>query len=128
MSVTIRRGRTRAAHELGSPTVTAEVEAPTTGGSDQSRPRDDVEPVANETRDRIITGTVTIVPILGLGLVGWQVWNEWLHVSDLIVLFVCYLLTGFGVTVGFHRLFTHRAFKTSTPMRALLAALGSAAI
>jgi stearoyl-CoA desaturase (delta-9 desaturase) len=108
--------------------VTVEVEAPTTGGPDAARPRDDVQPVANETRDRIITGAVTIVPILGLGLVGWQVWNEWLHVSDLIVLVICYLLTGFGVTVGFHRLFTHRAFKTSTPVRAILAALGSAAI
>jgi stearoyl-CoA desaturase (delta-9 desaturase) len=105
--------------------VTVEVEAPHTPAK---APRDDVQPVGNETRDRIITGTVTVVPILGLGLVGWQVWNEWLHVSDLIVLFICYLLTGFGVTVGFHRLFTHRAFKTSTPVRAILAALGSAAI
>jgi stearoyl-CoA desaturase (delta-9 desaturase) len=37
-------------------------------------------------------------------------------------------LTGFGVTVGFHRLFTHRSFKTSRPMRALFAVLGSAAV
>src|SRR6476646_6000694 len=108
--------------------MTVEVQAPTKGASDDGRPRDDVQPVANETRDRIITGTVTIVPILGLGLVGWQLWNEWLHVSDLIVLFICYLLTGFGITVGFHRLFTHRAFKTSNAVRAILAVLGSMAI
>src|SRR6185312_3170126 len=108
--------------------MTVEVQAPTEGGTDSGRPRDDVQPVANETRDRIITGTVTIVPILGLGLVGWQLWNSWLHVSDLIVLFICYLLTGFGITVGFHRLFTHRAFKTSTAVRAILAVLGSMAI
>ena len=108
--------------------MTVEVQAPTEGGTDSGRPRDDVQPVANETRDRIITGTVTIVPILGLGLVGWQLWSSWLHVSDLIVLFICYLLTGFGITVGFHRLFTHRAFKTSTAIRAILAVLGSMAI
>src|SRR5829696_7936556 len=108
--------------------MTVEVQAPTEGGTDDGRPRDDVQPVANETRDRIITGAVTLVPILGLGLVGWQLWNSWLHVSDLIVLFICYLLTGFGITVGFHRLFTHRAFKTSTPVRATLAVLGSMAI
>jgi stearoyl-CoA desaturase (delta-9 desaturase) len=47
---------------------------------------------------------------------------------DLIVLFVTYLLTGLGITVGFHRLFTHRSFKTGPMMRALLAALGSAAV
>jgi stearoyl-CoA desaturase (delta-9 desaturase) len=36
--------------------------------------------------------------------------------------------TGLGVTVGFHRLFTHRAFKTNRWMRGGLAILGSAAI
>ena len=105
--------------------MTVEVEAPTTGGSDDARPRDDVQPVANETRDRIITGAVTLVPILGLGLVGWQLWNEWLHVSDLIVLFVCYLLTGFGITVGFHRMLTHRSFRTSKPVEYFFAAAGA---
>jgi len=38
------------------------------------------------------------------------------------------VLTGLGVTVGFHRLLTHRAFKTTRPIRATLAILGSAAI
>ena len=37
-------------------------------------------------------------------------------------------LPGLGVTVGFHRLLTHRAFKTTRPVRAALAILGSAAI
>ena len=41
---------------------------------------------------------------------------------------VGYMLTGLGVTVGFHRLFTHRSFKTRMPIRVLLAALGSAAV
>jgi stearoyl-CoA desaturase (Delta-9 desaturase) len=39
-----------------------------------------------------------------------------------------YTLTGLGITVGFHRLFTHRSFKTGKAVRAILAALGSAAI
>jgi stearoyl-CoA desaturase (delta-9 desaturase) len=39
-----------------------------------------------------------------------------------------YVLTGLGVTVGFHRLFTHRSFQTSPTMRGILAILGSAAI
>src|SRR3954454_21273700 len=90
--------------------------------------RDDVQPVANETLDRFLTGTVTVVPILALGIVAWQVWSELLGWSDLIVFAIMYVLTGFGVTVGFHRLFTHRAFKTGKTVRAILAALGSAAI
>ena len=89
---------------------------------------DDVEPCANETADRIITAIVTIVPFLALGLVVWQAWERLLHWHDFVVFGIVYVLTGLGVTVGFHRHFTHRAFKTSRPMRALLAVLGTAAI
>ena len=42
--------------------------------------------------------------------------------------FICYSLTGFGVTVGFHRHLTHRAFKAKRWLRGTLAILGSAAI
>ena len=89
---------------------------------------DDVEPVANETRDRIITGTISVVPFIGLLLVGWQVWNEYLHWSDIAVFAILYVSTALGVTVGFHRLFTHRSFATSRVLRGVFAALGSAAI
>jgi stearoyl-CoA desaturase (delta-9 desaturase) len=89
---------------------------------------DDVQPVKNETADRIATGIVTVVPILSLGLVAWQLWADWLGWSDLIVFGILYVLTGLGVTVGFHRLFTHRSFKTKAPVRAVFAVLGSAAI
>jgi stearoyl-CoA desaturase (Delta-9 desaturase) len=90
--------------------------------------RDDVEPVLHETADRIATGTVTAVPVLALGLVVWQVWGDFLRWSDVIVFAIMYVCTGLGVTVGFHRLFTHRSFKTSKPMRGVFAVLGSAAI
>jgi stearoyl-CoA desaturase (Delta-9 desaturase) len=88
----------------------------------------DVEPVANERLDRFLTGTVTVLPILALFVVGWQVWGDWLGWSDLIVFAIMYVLTGLGITVGFHRLFTHRSFKTTRGVRFVLAALGSAAI
>src|ERR1700754_133437 len=93
-----------------------------------SEQRDDVQPVANEPLDRFLTGLVTVLPILALGLVGWQVWSELLGWSDLIVFAIMYVATGLGITVGFHRLFTHRAFKTTKAVRGILAALGSAAI
>jgi stearoyl-CoA desaturase (delta-9 desaturase) len=89
---------------------------------------DDIEPVAHETLDRFLTGTVSIVPFLALGIVGWQLWASWLHWSDLAVFAILYVLTGLGVTVGFHRLFTHRAFKTKRWLRGVFAALGSVAI
>ncbi len=77
---------------------------------------------------RAATIVVTVVPVALVGLAAWRAWGGALRWSDLVVLAITYLLTGLGVTVGFHRLFTHRSFKTSAPLRALLAALGSAAV
>ncbi|CAA9533130.1 MAG: Fatty acid desaturase; Delta-9 fatty acid desaturase [uncultured Solirubrobacteraceae bacterium] len=90
--------------------------------------RDDVQPVANETRDRIVTGTVTVLPFIALIVAAWQTWNDLLHWHDLVVFIVVYLVTTMGITVGFHRLLTHRAFKTGPRTRGVIAALGSAAI
>jgi stearoyl-CoA desaturase (Delta-9 desaturase) len=89
---------------------------------------DDVEPVVNERRHRIITGIVTAVPILSLLLVAWQLWDSLLGWNDIFDFLLLYLLTGLGVTVGFHRLLTHRAFKSGRVIRGALAILGSAAI
>jgi stearoyl-CoA desaturase (delta-9 desaturase) len=88
----------------------------------------DVQPVANETRDRIITGLVTLVPFVALGLAAWQVWDQALHWRDIVLFLAMYLPIGLGVTVGFHRHLTHRSFKTHGWLRGLLAILGSAAI
>jgi stearoyl-CoA desaturase (Delta-9 desaturase) len=88
----------------------------------------DVQPVAHETLDRTITGLVTVLPVLALGVAVWQAWGGWLQMSDVLVFLILYVLTGLGVTVGFHRLLTHRSFKTGPVVRAVLAILGSAAI
>jgi stearoyl-CoA desaturase (Delta-9 desaturase) len=88
----------------------------------------DVQPVEHETLDRFLTGMVTLLPFLGLFVAGWQSWNQLLRWHDLVVFAVLYVLTGLGVTVGFHRLLTHRSFVTTKWVRGVLAALGSAAI
>ena len=89
---------------------------------------DDVQPVSHETVDRIATGTITVVPFIALGIVGWQVWNDLLHWSDVAVFLIMYLVTGLGVTVGFHRHLTHRAFKAKPWVHGGLAIMGSMAI
>jgi stearoyl-CoA desaturase (delta-9 desaturase) len=88
----------------------------------------ETQPVLHETRDRIITGIVTAVPFLALGVVCWQVWADLLRWSDLAVFAIMYVTTAGGITVGFHRHLTHRSFATSRPLRAALAVMGSAAI
>ncbi|HEV3318619.1 MAG TPA: acyl-CoA desaturase [Solirubrobacteraceae bacterium] len=99
------------------------------GGPEHSRPGpDDIQPASNETLDRVLTGLITVLPIVALFFVGWQLWDGLLRPSDLVVFAIMYLLTGLGVTVGFHRLFTHRSFKTSPALRGVFAVMGSAAI
>ena len=45
----------------------------------------DIQPVENETLDRIITGLVTLVPFVALVFAGWQVWGSALHWSDVFL-------------------------------------------
>ena len=71
---------------------------------------------------------VTVVPIALLGFAIWRAWGGALEWQDLVLLSIGYALTGLGITVGFHRLFTHRSFKTHRPVRVLFAVLGSAAV
>ena len=44
--------------------------------------RSDTEPVSNESLHRTVTGLITVVPILALGLVAWQAWGSALRLSD----------------------------------------------
>ena len=41
---------------------------------------------------------------------------------------IWYFLTGFGITAGYHRLFAHRAYEASTPLKYLLLILGAGSI
>src|SRR5256885_2662384 len=55
-------------------------------------------------------------------------WNELVSATDLAILAVMYVLTALSVTVGFHRLLTHRSFQTSKPTEYVFASLGSMAV
>jgi len=81
--------------------------------------------------DRIGRAANLVVTVVPIGLLAFAVWRDWggaLRWQDLVVMAIGYSLTAAGVTVGFHRLFTHRSFKTYLPIRALFAVLGSAAV
>jgi stearoyl-CoA desaturase (Delta-9 desaturase) len=55
-------------------------------------------------------------------------WNRFVSVTDLVIAAVMYLATAIGITVGFHRLLTHRSFQTSKPLEYTFAVLGSMAV
>jgi stearoyl-CoA desaturase (delta-9 desaturase) len=78
--------------------------------------------------DRVANLLGVILPVVGVVVAIVLLWNRAVDGFDLALLGVTYLLTGFGVTVGYHRLLTHRSFQTSKPLEYLLAALGSSAL
>lgn len=69
-----------------------------------------------------------ILPFLSLVAAIILLWGYGLSWCDLTLLTGMYMATGLGITVGFHRLLTHRSFKTIWPIKCLFAILGSMAV
>jgi len=70
---------------------------------------------------------VVIVPLLATALAIRLLWQRAVHPSDLALLVVLYALVAFGVTVGFHRMLTHRSFRPHPAVKLVLLILGSMA-
>ena len=68
------------------------------------------------------------VPLLAVLAAVPVAWGGWLSWTDVVLALVFYLLSGVGITVGFHRYFTHGSFKANRPLRIALAVAGSLAI
>jgi stearoyl-CoA desaturase (Delta-9 desaturase) len=69
-----------------------------------------------------------VVPFVATITAIVLLWNSWVSAADLIIAAVMYMLTAVGITVGFHRLLTHRSFQTSKPLEYTFAILGSMAV
>ncbi len=77
---------------------------------------------------RRITLLVTLLPFTAVALAIWRLWGVGIGGLDLTLFLSLYFFTGLGITVGYHRLFTHRSFKAVRPLRILLAFAGSLAV
>ncbi len=69
-----------------------------------------------------------LAPTLALAAAVPLAWGWGLTWLDVGLAVGFYLLSGFGVTVGFHRLFTHRSFRADRGLRIALAVAGSLAM
>jgi stearoyl-CoA desaturase (delta-9 desaturase) len=71
---------------------------------------------------------VVVVPFIAFVAAVVLLWNRLVDTSDLVIFFVMYCAAGLGVTIGFHRLLTHRAFQTHKPLQYFWAILGQMAV
>jgi stearoyl-CoA desaturase (delta-9 desaturase) len=69
-----------------------------------------------------------VVPFLALAAVIPAVWGWGLSWTDVVLSSVLYVVSGLGITVGYHRYFTHGSFKAAPPLRIALAVAGSVAV
>jgi stearoyl-CoA desaturase (Delta-9 desaturase) len=75
--------------------------------------------------ERNVNIAAVVIPFLGVIVAGTLLWNRFLSPRDVAIFLLMYIFTAVGVTVGFHRLLTHRAFQTHPWLRYMLAVLGS---
>jgi stearoyl-CoA desaturase (delta-9 desaturase) len=68
------------------------------------------------------------LPFVGTLAAIVLLWNSVVSATDLAIMAVMYVLTALGVTVGFHRMLTHRSFLAPKPVEYTFAVLGSMAV
>ncbi len=75
---------------------------------------------------RAVTGLLVIGPAVALAIAVPLLWGHAVTLRDIILAGAFYVVTAFGVTVGYHRLFTHRSFRAARWLKIVLALRGLA--
>ncbi len=104
------------------------VTVPTSNHSLEAAPREETPERISPGRVQVVTLLAVIVPFLGLVAAVVLLWGWGFSWVELGLLLGMYVLTALGISVGFHRLFTHRSFETSRVVQLVLAVLGSMAV
>ncbi|MDP9118637.1 MAG: acyl-CoA desaturase [Actinomycetota bacterium] len=95
------------------------------------RPAAAPKPVFEGTKKRgeqLALYLVVILPFLAFAAVVPVAWGWGLGWTDVCLFLAFYIVSGLGITVGYHRYFTHGAFKANRGLRVGLAIAGSMAI
>jgi stearoyl-CoA desaturase (delta-9 desaturase) len=92
------------------------------------RARPDLEPEPESITSRILVGVFVAVPMLALLAAAPLAWGWGLGWRDIVIAIAFYYVSGLGISVGFHRYFTHGSFKATRPFKIALAVAGTLAI
>src|SRR5690606_12904957 len=97
---------------------------------DPPRPqrRPEIEPEPQGNAERVLVAVFTGVPFLALFAAVPLAWGSFLGWTDVVLMAVFYVLSAGGITVGYHRHFTHGSFKAKRPLKIFLALAGSLAM
>jgi stearoyl-CoA desaturase (delta-9 desaturase) len=90
-------------------------------------PRDDLESAGGTTLQRVLVAAFVAIPLLALVAAIPVAWGWGLGWHDIVLALVFYVISGLGISTGYHRYFTHLSFKAKRPLRIALAVAGSLA-
>jgi stearoyl-CoA desaturase (delta-9 desaturase) len=99
---------------------------PSTSPRTEARP--EIAPNPKGNFEKGLLAVFIVVPLLAVVAAVPFAWGWGLGWTDLAIMFVFYAISGLGVTVGYHRHFTHGAFKAKRPLRIVLAVAGGLSI
>jgi stearoyl-CoA desaturase (delta-9 desaturase) len=74
------------------------------------------------------TLVLTLTPLLALILIPWYSWNYDFSTAAWVSFFIIFPLNGLSITAGYHRLWAHRAYEASWPVRFVLMIFGTMAV
>jgi stearoyl-CoA desaturase (Delta-9 desaturase) len=94
----------------------------------KSGPLSDFETKPNVAGERLLVGLFVAIPMLALIAAIPLAWGWGLGWHDVVIAIVFYYVSGLGISMGFHRYFTHKSFKAKQGLRIALAIAGSMAI
>ena len=94
--------------------------------STESPANDPLQP--NSMGMRITIGFFIVIPLIAVLLAIPVAWGGYLGWTDIALVFVMWTITAAGITVGYHRFFTHGSFKANRAVKIALAIAGSMAL
>jgi stearoyl-CoA desaturase (Delta-9 desaturase) len=77
---------------------------------------------------KLVNLAAVVLPFVALFAAVLTLWNRYVSWGHLAILAGMYMVTALGITVGYHRLFTHRSFETSRWLKVAFAVVGSMAV
>lgn len=88
-----------------------------------------VEPAPSKSiGEKIAVLTVVVVPFIATIYAITLLWQRYVSWSDIALMIILYMITGLGITVGYHRLLTHRSFETHKPIKGAFLIMGAMAL
>ncbi|HEX5689779.1 MAG TPA: acyl-CoA desaturase, partial [Roseiflexaceae bacterium] len=74
--------------------------------------------------EKILVFIWVVVPLIATFYAITLLWQRYVNWQDIALMVTFYLISGLGITVGFHRMLTHKSFETSRPVKALFLIMG----